>query len=137
MTSSWTDIDLTKINPGFDVIPEGDYTYSVRGAKYSQWDSTRVEVSATIVSEGEFTGRVLFFSYPDPVKYDWVPKAFKRLEQALGVDMLPGQDPVDYLNQNAGLRFAGAAKFRKPGPNDAEDAPKRTEVNIFKVRAAA
>ena len=134
MSNSWTTVNLADINPNLETVPVGDYTFSLGGAKYGNSDPNRVEVNATIVTEGDFTGRKVFFSYPDPDKYDWSPKALKRLEVALGVDMLPGQDPVEYLNSVGGHRFAAPVRHGKTTP---EYPTPKAEVDIFKVRPAA
>lgn len=131
---SWQTIDLSTINPNLEIVPEGSYTFSVSGAKYGTTDPGRVEVTATLVTEGDYTGRKLFFSYPDPEKMDWSPKAFKRLEQAIGVDANAGEGPVEYLNRVAGSRFRATVKHRKP----TEEFPNpKADLNIFSVSPAA
>lgn len=136
----WLTTDLTTVNPNAEAIPEGTYTFSLGGAKYDDRGYNRIEANATIVTEGDFMGRKMFFSYPDPEsinskgkKNDWSAKALKRLEQSLGVDASAGEDPVEYLNRVAGTRFSAPVSMRPA----TDDYPARPELVIFKVGPAA
>lgn len=138
--ASWVNVDLSNVNPGFETIPPGEYTFAVVGAKWGASDPNRIEASATIVTEGDFTGRRIFFSYPDPEKYsskgkkmDWSIQVFKRLETALGVEKEAGQSPVEYLNAVAGHRFNGTVKLGQV--TEAYPTPK-AELDIFNPRPA-
>jgi hypothetical protein len=135
----WEDIDLTEVTTGFELIPEGDnYVFTILpGAKPSKFDAERVEVPVAI-STGEFAGRQLFLSYPDPKRpgCEWSPKAFKRLVEVLGVDVEKGETPLQILSKSAGLRFGAPIKHYQP-KNETNDAPKRAEIALFKVRVAA
>ena len=136
----WTDFNLKDINPNVEAIPPSKYTWELlAGTKYDE--KNRIVVSAAIVNDGEFTGRRLSFSYPDPnsfsaagKKNDWSGKMLKRLENALGIESGAGEDPVDYLNRVAGNRFAAPAKLGKT--TDEYPTP-RTELDIFNVGPAA
>lgn len=133
---SWANINLSEINPAFEIVPEGQYTFTLGGAKYSERDPGRIEANATIATEGDFTGRKMFFSYPDPEKpkCEWSPKALKRLEQAIGVDSVAGEDPVAYLNRVAGNKFSARVKHSKA----TEEYPNpRAELGIHSVSPAA
>lgn len=133
---TWNNIDLSTVNPNIEIIPEGDYTFKLAGAKYSDRDPNRVEVNASVATEGDFTGRKVFFSYPDPnrPKCEWSPRMLKRLINAIGVDVLPGEDPVSYLNRAAGNTFGAPVKHSKP----TEEYPNpRAELDIFNVHPAA
>jgi hypothetical protein len=132
--SGWTNIDLTTINPNPEIVPAQEYAFSLNGAKYSEMYPGKIECNATIVTEGDFTGRKLFFSYPDPAVKDWSPKALKKLEIALGVDINVGEDPVEYLNRCAGMHFGAMVSHSKP--SDEYPNP-RANLNIFSVKAAA
>lgn len=132
---SWADIDLTTISTAITPIAENADGYIFEllpGAKNSDYDAERVEVQAAI-AEGEFAGRKLFFSYPDPAKQEWAPRVFKRLVESLGMDIEAGEKPVVYLNRAAGLRFKAPVTHRK----GEEGAPVKADLNIFKVRPAA
>lgn len=136
----WTDFNLKDVNPNLDAIPIKAYTWELLpGAKYD--DKERLIVSAAIVNDGEFTGRRLQFSYPNPnsfdrngKKNDWSGKILKRLENALGVEIEDGEDPAAYLNRVAGNRFSAMAKQSKVS----EEYPNpRTELDIFNVKPSA
>jgi hypothetical protein len=132
--SGWTDVNLADISTSITPVAEGEYTFEVAaGAKFSDFDANRLEACATI-TDGEFAGRKLFFSYPDPNKQDWSPRVFKRLVESLGMDIEAGESPVQYLNRAAGLRFAAPVKYRK---NEDPSAPVKVDLDIFKIRPAA
>jgi len=138
---AWTSFDLTTINPNAEVIAEGVYTFQLSGAKYGERDPNRIECSATIATEGDYMGRKMFFSYPDPEsinskgqKNSWSAKALKRLEQSLGVEATAGEDPVAYLNRAAGVRFSAPVKLGRTSPEYPEA---KAEINIFSVGPAA
>ena len=133
---AWTEVDLATVNPNLEPIGEGEYTLQLLGANYDERDSQRINVRASIVSDGEYTGRKVFFSYPDPMKQEWSPRVLKRLEQAIGVDATPGEDPVGFLNRAQGARFATQIKHRRYTPEGGSEVV-RTEVNIFGVRPSA
>ena len=132
---TWSNVDLTTVNPAMEIVPAQEYVFSLGGAKYGESDPNRIEVNASIVTEGDFTGRKIFWSYPDPSKpkCEWAPKALKRLEMALGVDAEPMEDPVTYLNRAAGSHFSGEV-YHRPATND---YPARAELKLNSVKPAA
>lgn len=130
---SWAEVDLTQISTAITPVAEGEHVFELLpGAKYSDFDPARVEAQAAIV-DGEFQGRKMFFSYPDPAKQEWSPRVFKRLVESLGQDIESGENPVSYLNRSAGLRFKAPVTHRK----GEEGAPVKADLNIFKVKPAA
>jgi hypothetical protein len=130
----WTEIDLPSVSTTITPVAEGEYTFELlAGAKFSEYDAARVEAAAAIV-DGEFAGRRLFFSYPDPDKQEWAPRVFKRLVESLGQDIEQGENPVSYLNRSAGLRFKAPVKHRAGGD---EGAPKKADIDIFHVKPSA
>lgn len=132
---SWN-VNLAEVNPQLETIPAQEFTFSLVGAKYSDRDPEKIEVTATIASEGPFQGRKVFFSYPDPQKYQWSPKVLKRLEQALGVDATDGEDPVVFLNRVSGHRFMSNMQHRSYTPEGGSEVTK-AELNIFNTKPAA
>jgi len=141
MTNTWTTINFSDINTQPEIVPAAEYTFSLNGAKYSELYPGNIEANATIVTEGDFTGRKLFFRYPDPSSLnrkgepnDWSPKALKRLEMALGIDINAGEDPVEYLNRAAGAHFRATVSHSKP--TDEYPNP-RANMNLFSVAPAA
>ena len=123
-------------------VPDGEQVFALLpGAKYGQWDPNKIEVGAKIV-EGEYEGRVVYFSYPDPGKQSWSPGALKRLEKALVLDgaepSTEHQDPVEYLNQSSvvGKRFVAPVSNREYTKSDGEKGTK-TDIKLFKVKAVA
>jgi len=135
----WTDVDLTGVSTDMETIPEGQYVFELlAGAKYSQIDAQKIEAGAKIV-EGEYAGRVQYFSYGNPEKAPSMIGAFKRLESALakntGLSADAGEDPVSYLNndQVVGGRFIAAIKHRTYENKDGESI-KKSDLSVFKVR---
>lgn len=140
---SWENVDLRDVKPGWDTVAEGDYTYIILpGTKLGQYGDLQVPVS--IVSEGEFNGRRLFLSYPDPtgdpVKFGWSSKALKCLEVAIGLeqDVDAGETKVEWLNRAgaAFAKFASPVTHRKK-TNKAGEEITVADVSLFKVRPAA
>lgn len=130
---SWSDIDLTKVSATIEPVAIGEYTFELQAGVKMSADGSRIECAATI-AEGQFAGRKLFFSYPDPTTYDWSPRVLKRLINALGEDVVEGETALDVLQRSAGKRFGAPVKDGKT--SEAYPTPKR-ELDIFKVKAAA
>jgi hypothetical protein len=137
---AWTEINLEGISTEMERLPEGNYVFELLpGAVYNKWDNQKVDVAAK-VSEGEFTGRVNYFSYPDPAKQDWSPQAFKRLEIAIvkngGEPIVEGEDPVAYLNKetSVGKKFIAKVTHREFTNKDGEKETK-VDLKTFSVKA--
>lgn len=151
-----SDVVLDKPSP----VPVGDYVFQlVPGAVYRVNKYTNIEelnVSAA-VAEGEFAGRRVFFTYPNPAAIGknsgkpmtWSAQALKKLEISLGEDALPDEDPATYLNRVAltnNNRFGASMveETRKneetgkyePYTREGETAP-RAVFSLFSVKAAA
>jgi hypothetical protein len=144
-------------------VPAGRYVFTLQpGAAYRQNPYNNIqELNVRFdVTEGEFAGRPIFVSYPDPTaiakdKVDpvtgvvtpgkpmtWSAQALKKLELALGQDSLPGEDTAAYLNRvalNGNARITApllAGKFytdKKTG----EKKPEDPKFGIFDVAPAA
>ena len=107
------DVELDKPQP----IPLGTYVFALApGAAYreskfnkdAQGNSTQELNVRFVIAEGELAGKGAFVSYPDPTvtsakgkSMAWSAQALKKLEIALGVDALAGEDPATYLNRVA------------------------------------
>lgn len=102
------DIKIEKPTP----VPAGKgYTFQLQpGASTRENPYNKVqELNLRFdVTDGEFAGRPVFVSYPDPTALNkegkpmsWSAQALKKLEVALGTDGLPGEDPVTYFNRVA------------------------------------
>lgn len=132
--SSWLDVDLTTIPTDNEVLPEGVY-YDfelLAGAKPSRFDPDRLECAAKVIN-GEFTGRVKYFSYPSPALQPWVRGVFVRLTHAIGEDIAEGEHPVDYLNRAAGGHFSAPVKHRQIDVDGMETT--KDEIKIGNIRA--
>lgn len=112
-----------------EIVPEKTFTFELLpGAKTSDRDPDAIEIAVAIVNDGEFTGRKMFAKYTTEHV-----KALKRLEQALGVDALPGEDAVTYLNRAAGNRFSTNVRHSKA----TEEYPNpKAWLGIWNVRPA-
>ena len=139
---SWTETDLVGLSTDMELLPEGTYVFELLpGSKKGQWDPEKIEVGVKVV-EGDYAGRVVYFSYNNPEKSPAMYGAFKRLEIALskdtGVSIVEGQHPVDYLNDPTviGGKFIAPLTHREYVNNEGE-TQRKTNVGIFKVKAVA
>lgn len=132
---SWTDVDLTNIPTDIDLLPEEkEFVFELLpGARYGRFQQGRVEAAAR-VAEGEFTGRVLYFSYPDPTEQPWSIGVFARMIKALG-PADEGEDPVAYLNRVAGQRFVSKVRHRRVDAEGGEQI--KQEIKIGNVKPVA
>ena len=138
---SWVEVDLHGMADEMERIPEGEYVFALlAGARYGKFDQGKIELAGKIV-DGEYAGRVIYFSYPDPAKQDWSPAALKRLESCLVKAGAPaaeeGQDPVSYLSQEdvVGAQFKALVFHRDYTDSNGEEQ-KRTEIRLFKIKPA-
>jgi len=137
---SWKTINLKDVPTQPPVVPVGKYTFELTpGAKYNE--AGALLAAGRIASDGEFTGRLVFFSYPDPESIDrggkpntWSATALKRLEVALGVDQQEGEDMAEFLNRAAGNKFG--AKVTHSPVTDEYPTP-RVSIGLFSVEPAA
>lgn len=135
---SWN-INIRDINPAqLDLVAEGVYTFALNpGAKYNERNA--ILASANIETDGDFKGKKMLFSYPNPESTSqdgkvqaWSGVALKRLEIALGVDMEEGEDPVDYLNRAAGAKFMAKVTVKEDSLGT-----KRSNIQLLNVKPAA
>jgi hypothetical protein len=137
--SGWN-VKWDEVSGQDSIIPEGTYTLEVApGARFNEQGS--LKASASVVDGGEFTGKRVFFSYPNPdgvsnggKSFAWSKTAFKRLITALGEDPQEGEPEDAYLNRVAGNRFRGQIRHSKP--ND-QYPNAQAELNLFNVGPAA
>jgi hypothetical protein len=128
----WTNIDLSKINPSdLNLVADGVYTFQLNpGAKYNEFGG--IFASATIVSDGEFKGKRVSFSYPNPDEYNWAAPALKRLVVATGNDVEEGEDGPAVLNRISGSLFSS-----KIVNKDDKTGVKRSNLQTMSVKPAA
>ena len=135
---SWKNVNMVDVKTDLDIIPVARYTFELLpGAKYSENVPGRIEVSAAIVNGGEFTGRKVFFSYPDPVAKEWSPKVLKRLMNSIGIDPAYEEDPVAYLNRVAHSHFSMPMKHSQQVNEETGTSITRSNGDIFNVSPAA
>lgn len=136
--STWETILLADVNPNQEPVPEGDYAFTLRGASPNNFNPAKLDVSAVISSEGDFMGRLIRFSYPDPNEFDWSARTVKRLEIALGIDSLPGESTLEFLNRagQEGARFSAPIKTVTYKHRETGEDITKNDVDIFKVTAA-
>jgi len=132
---SWENLDLKAIPTGFELLPKGSYVFSILpGARRNDKDPERVDFTLA-VAEGEFAGKRIFASFPNPDEYTWSPTTFARLVEALGVEVEPTETGTEgvvaYLNRVANLHvgYDVSHKADKTGVD-------RANINMFKPRPA-
>lgn len=148
-TVNLSDVKIDKPTP----VPPGSYVFTLQpGASYrtNPFNSVQELNVRFDVSEGEFAGRPMFVSYPDPTAIakssgkpmTWSAQALKKLEISLGVDALPGEDTAGYLNRVATNGNARITADVLPGRvyTDTKTNQERTEdpkLGIFSIQPAA
>ena len=138
------DVKLDKPSP----VPVGTYVFQLQpGAEYRTNPFNNIEELNVRfdVTDGDYAGRPNFVSYPDPTattakgkSMAWSAQALKKLEIALGVDSLPGEDPKTYLNRVAtsGNNRITASIIDASYVKDGEKVEK-TQFGVFTVSPAA
>jgi hypothetical protein len=133
-------------------VPQGNYVFTLQpGASYRTNPYNQIqELNVRFdVTEGDFSGRPVFVSYPDPTALNkagkpmtWSAQALKKLEIAIGQDALPGEDTAAYLNRVALSGNARVTASMLPGKiykdkNTGEDRTEDPSFGIFTVQPAA
>lgn len=129
---SWQNLNLKEINASdLNLVADGTYNFQLNaGAKYNEFGG--IFASATIVSDGEFKGKRVSFSYPNPDEYNWSAPALKRLVIATGNEVEENEDPVEVLNRISGSLFA-----TKIVNKDDKTGVKRSNLQTMSVKPAA
>jgi hypothetical protein len=108
---SWTDVNFEEVNPGQDLLPEGDFTFLVNSANKNKFKPGAFDVRLTVATEGPSQGQSVFLRYPALTAdknnpsggpQNWVVKAFKLFLEAVkpfGFKMEAGEEPVDFVNR--------------------------------------
>jgi len=111
---AWTDVNFDEVNPGQELIPEGDYTFMVISGSRGKFDQEEISVRVNVATPGPFQGQTVYLRYPNPAKADknnpqggpqnWVVKSFKLFLEAVkpfGYKMVSGESPVEFINRMA------------------------------------
>ena len=108
---TWTEVNFDEVNPGQDLIPEGDYTFMVVSAAKGKYDAERSEIRLSIATPGPFQGQTVYLSYPsvrvdknnpNGGPFNWVVKTIKLFIEAVkpfGYRIAAGEAPVDFVNR--------------------------------------
>lgn len=158
---SWEQVTLSEVKiEKPQAIPAGKYIWTLQpGASYRENPYNGItELNVRFdVTEGEFAGRPVFVSYPDPTAVSkektmpdgsikpgkpmtWSAQALKKLEISLGIDSLPGEDTAAYLNRVALGGNARVIAPLLPGKTYMKDGVSKVEdprFGIFDVSPAA
>lgn len=131
--STWEDLKLSDLPSEATMPQDTDFVFELLpGSKVSRFDASRLEVAAR-VAEGEFTGTILYGSYPDYTKYSWVLGVIRRTIKALGGDPDSEDSFLEFLNKKAGTKFV--AKVTHRPIQDSEDV--RVELKVGSIKAHA
>jgi hypothetical protein len=137
--NSWDDAVVADLNPQFDVIPEGDYTFKLIGAAPHKFAEGALNVSVAIDSEGEQRGRRVFQKLKSPAENPGVLRDVARLAQVMGIDPQPGEKTMEYLGRAAqeGGRFAAPLTHYKYVNKETGEDGLSVQVRFGKARPAA
>lgn len=136
----WEDVDLSGVNPNYEIIAQGDYVFQVcPGAGKDDYGNLSIQLN--VQSDGPFKGRRVFVNLPDPGKEEnkWVLKALKRVEQAVGIEQeFANGETVIAWAKRLGENFAtfGAPLGHRQYTNKAGDLVTTEKVNLSKARPA-
>lgn len=108
---AWTDVNFSEVNPGAELIPEGEYTFMVTGANRDKIDPEAFSVRLSMATAGAYAGQTVYMRYPNPDKAgkgvpgndprNWVVKSFKIFELATGKSLQENEHPVQFVNRIA------------------------------------
>ena len=131
---SWTNINLKEINASdLNLVADGVYSFTLNpGAQYNDFGG--IFLTATITSDGEFKGKRVSFSYPNPEEYNWSTPALKRLFVVTGTDetLEDNEDPVAALNRISGSTFSAKIVNKED-----KTGTKRSNLQTMSVKPAA
>lgn len=144
---SWDDVKLDEVKPeGFEPLPEGEYTFQLLPtAAYRERNGVQELNLSASITNGDYTGRRVFFSYPDPTSTDakgkkrtWAAQALKRLEIALGATTNPGETPLDMITRASSNGHATfKATLAKGNYIPEGQTEPRVEFKLFSVGPSA
>ena len=115
----WSEVEIQPT-----ILPEGEYQFRLLGGRNENGRA----VVATLINDGEYTGRKFTFSYPNFNEQAWGLTEFKRLTIALGLDIDDNEAAEDYLNRATGQTFVGKVFHSKF--TDATTREERTSAKL-------
>jgi hypothetical protein len=132
----WNEVDLSQVNPNIEPIAEGMYNFALMSARYDAKDPSQISCRAAI-TDGDFSGRQMFFDFPDPDRFQWSPKTLRRFESALGVDCEDGEDKVAWLNRCINSHFRAKVKHSSYTPEGSDRPVVKEKLMTFSFEPAA
>lgn len=135
----WDDVVVGDVNPQFDTIPEGDYTFKVIGIDPHKFESGALNLQVAISSEGEQVGRRVFIKLKNPQEQPAVLRDVARLRDIMGIDAQPGENPLNYFRRAAtdGGRFSAPLVHYKYNDKDSGEAKIKEVVQLRRAKVAA
>ena len=138
---SWENLDLGAIastvkNP--PPPPVETYTFRLLGVKRNQFDPEKIDFDL-VIDEGQYKGRRVFPTLPDPSKYTWAANAAAHLLiTVFGETQQNGESPLDAFARVA----ATQPRLTAPLVHDewtGKDGTQKVKANIqfFQATAAA
>ena len=122
-------IDWKNVQPMPDVLPIGEYVFTLIGAKLQE--GTGRLLIQTAVKNGEFAGKPFSYTYPNFLADNgkWAIPEFKRLIIALDDEPFEGESEAAFLNRVSGKAFGGRIKHREYTPDG--DSQPRTVADLI------
>jgi hypothetical protein len=109
---SWENVtvaDIAETQGSYAPLAAGEHTFKLLGAKMDKYRTDNIALDL-VIDEGSGKGRRVFPTLPPPKNNeDWPAQAIAKLGGVVGVQALPGEGALDYLNRIAGN---GNARFK-------------------------
>ena len=135
----WESATVADLNPNFETVPPGEYTFRVTGAAPSKFNEGELQLAVAIDSEGEVRGRSVFIKLKNPADNPSVLRDVARLRDVTGVDALPGETTLPYLTRLAaeGARFGAPLTHYQYKDRDTGEDKVSVQVQLRRSRPAA
>ena len=123
----------------FETVPKGNYVLQLTPT--SAFDERGKLQLGIQIADGPFKGRRIFQDLPQAKSVsDWPNQVLKRIAEAVGADVLPGENPVEFLNRvaaNGHSRFTADLYVETYPKRDGSGTAEKTKINTRSFGVAA
>lgn len=137
--TGWDSVSVNELNPNFETIPAGDYTFRVVGAAPSKFNPSELQLAVAIDSEGEVRGRQTYIKLKNPAENPGVLRDIARLRDVTGIDAQAGETALPYLSRLAaeGARFGAPLTHYAYKDKETGEDKVSVQVQLRRSRPAA